>query len=319
MPIKRFDYEKDGLNEYVFHGFHKKNGINHIDTKRLVKLGLKDKFPKELFTKPRNTHYFIPNTKRFLDYAVNNLIRVLDILQNDWNKEYKEAISKIKTPNQVEGEVLLDRVCRTCSGDDYEDAQAEATIAKAIRSVKYDEVIRSIGLQYLQKIFIEYSRALFLVFKSRKLEENRFTNSIFRNYVLKRLKLPEGKKPLLELPHYRYYDLLRCMDNFLKHNSLDAYNHLTKSDDSYLDKEHKEFLLSYVDTKRYKYKSGMYSGNWLKIDETFVDEIINNLREFSKELCKLLYKEDAEEARWNSDEYLRYCLTKALSEEQESV
>ncbi len=313
MSVQRFNYKKDNLSVYESYGFHMKNGINHIDTKRLIKLGLKQEFPKELFSSPRNKHYFIPDKKNIMDYAVNNLIRTLNILQTDWNTEYKEAIGRIKTPEQVGEKARLDYLSGTCSKDDNENAEIQVTISQIKRIPKYSQVIRSIHLQYLQKVFIEYSRVLLSVISERGYDKDFFDNKCFRKYVGDHAIRQNDTKPLLRLAHYKHYDLLRCMDNFLKHNSAEAYKNIAESGDDYLDKEHKDFLASYVETKRYKYKSGMYAGDWLKIDETFVNETINNLREFSKELCNLLYEEDADEASWNSDEYLKLCLKKVLN------
>ena len=69
----------------------------------------------------------------------------------------------------------------------------------------------------------------------------------------------------------------------------------------------KAFLAQHVYSKKEAgkpYENGMYAGYWLKIGPSFVDEILSNLQEFSKELCKLVYDEDPDEAWWNFDDYL---------------
>ena len=118
----------------------------------------------------------------------------------------------------------------------------------------------------------------------------------------------ENKKanPLFKLPHYRYFDVLNKIDNFLKHNTVKSYNALANNPFE-KDEDLKDFQSGFVFTKeetKIKYENGMYAGDWLKIGPEFVNDTLNNLREFSKEFCKLMYNENSAEASWNSDENL---------------
>ena len=73
------------------------------------------------------------------------------------------------------------------------------------------------------------------------------------------------------------------------------------------DEKLKKFQSKFVYSSReagFQYENGMYAGNWLKIGPEFVDEMLSNLYEFVKEFCEMMYGEDADEARWNSDESL---------------
>ena len=308
MAKEIFDYSKVSPNDYAYYGFHLKDGRYHIDTKRLKKLHCDGSFPDGLFNLPRNTHYFLPKHKFEKEWAINVLKAYLNKLSSDWNKEFKTVISKITTPKEVKDNVRLNEVAYTSNADDLEDIEFHTLIAGIRREDKYNEVIKSIHLQYIQKIFAEYFRALLNVIKDRGYEnKDDFTYEKLCYYVQSKFQI-ESKRanPLFRLPHYRYFDLLNKIDNFLKHNTRRSYNALANNPFE-KDEDLKAFQSSYVFSAKeagFEYENGMYAGNWLKIGPTFVDDILNNLLEFSKEFCKLVYDEEPGESWWNSDESL---------------
>lgn len=309
MAKELFNYSGVGSTEYSYYGFHLKNGRYHIDTKRLTKLGIKGSFPEGLFSSPRNTHYFVPKHKYINDYAVSCLRECLNQLSSDWNNEYKQVISKITTPKEVfEQTRTTEMMFSSSPGDDMEEIDFAALMASIRRGKKYEEVIKSIHLQYLQKMFTEFFRALYLVIKDRGFEnKNDFSFKELLFYVQDYFKVRKKREnPLYRLPHYKYLDVLNKIDNFLKHNSRLAY--LMLADNPYeQDMDLKAFQAGFVvsdQEARSPYETGMYAGNWLKIGPSFVGETISNLQEFSKEFCKMMYDEDADESFWNSDEAL---------------
>ena len=196
----------------------------------------------------------------------------------------------------------------TSCSEDYDEIEFDAFMEGMRRERKYNEVIKSIHLQYLQKTFIEFFRAVLLVVKDRGYENNMdFSFKYMLQYIQKELKVAVDKaNPIYSLPHYKYFDILNKIDNFLKHNSVMSYNSLANNPRE-KDEDLKKFQASFVCSEQemgHPYENGMYAGDWLKIGPSFVDEILDNLLEFSKEFCKLLYDEDDYEACWNSDESL---------------
>jgi len=309
MTREIFDYSKYGPNDYTYYGFHLKDGRYHIDTKRLKKLHCDGSFPEALFTLPRNTHYFVPRHKKYSDYAINVLLDKLNTLVVDWDTEYKSAIKGLTTPKQVYDNTRTEQLMYSSSPkDDMDDIEFNSLMESLRREQKYNHVIKSIHLQYLQKTFVEFFRTILLVIKERGYYNNfDFTYRYFMAYVQNVSNAPTKKaNPIYRLPHYKYLDLLNKIDNFIKHNTIMSYNALTNNPDE-KDPKTKKFLSSFVYTPKemgYIYENGMYAGDWLKIGPNFVDEMLQNLKEFSKELCELLYKENADEAHWNSDETL---------------
>lgn len=308
MAKEKFDYSKVSHDSYMYYGFHLKNGRYHIDTKRIIKLGYKSSFPEALFNKPRSTHYFEPYHKYSNEYAVNVLIYQLNKLTDDWNNEYKVALSKLMTPDQVKNQYRLDQIAYTSDPDDLNEIEIDAMFAGIRRQTKYNEVVKSIHLQYLQKIFTDFFRAILIVIKDRGyVNDFDFGYKSFCLYVQKISNANSNKRnPLYGLPHYKYFDILNKIDNFLKHNTRMAYMAIANNSfekDERLKEFQSQFVYSVQEVKC-EYENGMYAGDWLKIDANFVDEILINLKEFSKELCQLLYDEDYNDAWWNSDEEL---------------
>ena len=308
MAREIFDYSKSDPNSFEYYGFHLKDGRYHIDTKRLIKLHCDNLFPADLFTTPRNTHYFIPKYKNRSNYAINVLRDQLNRLIKDWNTEYKAAIDNLVTPKEVMDNVRVNELAHTSSADDIEDAEFNAMLAGAKRQKKYGEVIKSIHLQYIQKIFTELFRTILLVIKERGYSNDMdFTYKSFVFHVQERFNAETKRaNPLYKLPHYRYFDILNKIDNFLKHNTVMAYNALANNPFE-KDEKLKKFQSTFVYSKKeasFEYENGMYAGNWLKIGPEFVNDILSNLQEFAKEFCEMMYGEDPNEAYWNSDESL---------------
>ena len=308
MTREIFDYSKSNPNDYEYYGFHLKNGRYHIDTKRLKKLHCDGCFPEELFSTPRNTHYFVPKHKNYSDYAINIMREQLNRLISDWNTEYKAVINKLTTPKEVMDQVRTNEIAYTTDVDDLDDINFEALRAGIRREAKYDEVIKSIHLQYLQKIFTEFFRTILLVIKDRGYENTiDFTYKYFFQHVQSKFNAETKRaNPLYRLPHYKYFDVLNKIDNFLKHNTVMAYNSLANNAFE-KDEKLKKFQSKFVHSEKeagHPYENGMYAGSWVKIKPSFVDEMLNNLQEFANEFCKLMYDEDSKEAYWNSDESL---------------
>ena len=181
MRKEIFKYSKCRICELSYYGLHFKKGKCHIDTKRLKKLSIDKDFPEEIFLNKRNMHYFSPQFKSRYDYAVNELIDRLEELKKDWKNEYTIAIKSIKTPKQVYDETYIDEIAKTCSKDDYESVNVKAIWEGANRGPKYEEIKKSIHLQFLQKIFADYLRTIIVVLKKEDIKQKMILT--LKNYM----------------------------------------------------------------------------------------------------------------------------------------
>ncbi|MCL2256409.1 MAG: hypothetical protein FWC11_06125, partial [Firmicutes bacterium] len=104
----------------------------------------------------------------------------------------------------------------------------------------------------------------------------------------------DTKKPIVQsLKKFHTFNRLNKINNFLKHNTITACQTL------------KKFYPQNVVDGGLKYKNGMYAGNWIKIDENYLDEIFDKLLNFFGEFCKNILGENIEETNWNYDDYFK--------------
>lgn len=317
MAKEVFNYEKLGQFSRAYYGFHKKGGRIHIDTKRIIKLGLKDSFPKALFDTPRNTTYFIPKRKKVFDYNVNRLRATIERLRADWNEEYREILNKIETPESVFESALIDKVSCALDSESYEDAKIESTILACKRITTYDRVVRGIHCQYLHRIFVEFLRTLLLVVSRNGYDDrDNFDVLCLCNYVRKIMGVSGKENPLSKLPHYKYFFVLNRIDNFLKHNTVSTYKKLAEPSKK-IKKDTRLFLRSFINfdvANKTKYKNGMHAEDWIAIKYEDVNAFMIGLEVFAEEFCGLLYAEEANESKWNSDEALLGILHRVMDE-----
>lgn len=326
MKRQIFNYSNVRDDDILYYGFHRKGGRISIDTKRLKKVfdqndyDISTFFPyAKLLETPRNIHYFIPKKKHRYDYTVNYLVDTLNTLLYDWENEYLPMIKTIKTPGQVEGETILREVAGTSSADDYEEIMEHAAINKAIRTNKYDELVKSIHVQYIQKISAEFLRMMFYVLDKNGCNyherEDLGTFSDITRFVQKKFFDTYGKKnPIFTLKHHRYFLLVSILSNFTKHNSMKAYLDLYNNPFE-RNEEVKLFLKSFVyGDENHKFVNGSYAAAWVNIDSEKLVDIIHGLIEFSYEFCELVFNESPSDSKWNYDEYLLKYIHNYISE-----
>lgn len=326
MEKQVFDYYKDEISEHdiLFYGFHRHNGKISIDTKRLKKVfahencSISDYFPIDGFmTETRNTHYFVPAKKKRLDYSVNYLVDCLRTLLSDWEKEYIPMIKTIKTPEEVEQNSISSRIAFTSNMDDYDEILERATIENSYRIVKYNELVRSILVQYIQRIHAEYLRVMFFVLKQHGYhnEEDLGGFNDVTRFVQRKFADEYGKKnPIFGLKNHRYFLLVSLLSNFTKHNSLKSYNDLYNNPFE-RNPEVKKFLKTFVyGDEEHKFPNGGYAANWVNITFDKVIEIIQGLIDFSYEFCELCFDESPYDSQWNYDQYFLRGIHKFIDE-----
>lgn len=299
--VERFDYSKiESKDDLKYWGIHPKNGRLSIDTKRYKskseELGITEYLPEGLF-KNRSTTYFFPAKKTKYDYKINLFKDLISELKQDWFNEYKEVFGRIKTPSQVQQEVRLDGIMYSSSSDDLDGIDEDAFFAMIKRSNKYEEIINSLYHQFLQKVCIEINRYMLIVVTELGYKSKDFDMSSF--YKFSDGLLSDKSQPKIEtFPKYNAFKMLNMINNFLKHNSVQAYETLKRAYPNNVRsiKNH---------TAKSEYKNGMYAGDWIIIKENYIDEIFDKLLIFFTEYCKRILKENVEESDWNYDDYFR--------------
>lgn len=229
--VIRFDYTKlETEQDYRFWGIHPKAGRLHIDTKRYQKIILDrgfNEFIHDGMLVNRTTPYFIPEKIKQHDYKINLFKDFLHDLKEDWFYEYKPVFEKIKTPGEVQQNVRLAELSYMSSSEDYDLADEAGFMAMIKRMPKYDEIIHSLYIQFIQKICIEVNRYILLVcvelgYKSRDFDFNsflKFSDGLTHN--------KNGIK-IESLRGFNAYNLLNKINNFLKHNTVASYEKIRR-------------------------------------------------------------------------------------------
>lgn len=205
-----------------------------------------------------------------------NKIRDIDLfrneinkLRNDWFNEYKPLLGIIKSPKDVEEDARLDLLCGTTDMDSFGDICAEAIMVGMKRMPKYTEVINSLYCQFIQKVAAEVDRITLMVLSKHKYPYKRFDFKKFEKFSMQLSK----DNDIERLKNFRTYDLLHKVNNFLKHNSKDAYETLKNN--------YHENVRNIEDkTSDSEYENGMYAGSWIILEENYIDGLFDQLIEF---------------------------------------
>lgn len=306
--VVRFDYSKfeseehvsdhDALERYEFWGFHPKSGRLHIDTKRYKKacesVGITDFLPSGLFEQ-RKTVYYEPTKIKRCDYKVNIFRDLLAKLKQDWEQEYKPLLNKVMTPKEVEDSYRLDALSYTSSADDYDEICMDAQMAGFKRGPTYRRVIQSLYCQFIQKIATEVDRFTLIFMVECGWKGTDFTLDNFRSFSDGLLK-QKDKVKINTLSKYHAYNLLHKLNNFLKHNSTEAYKTLKKLYPNNV------ATVENGETK-VPYENGMFAGDWIIVKPNYIDDLLSKLVTFFEDYCRVYLGEDVDKSRWDYDDY----------------
>lgn len=302
---QRFNYrkieQKDNPREYwEYFGIHSKRGRIHIDTKRFKKIMNQDGTTEFLYNgmfKNRTTTYLIPSKIHRHDYKVNLMRDLLSSLQRDWEDEYKPLLSQIKSPNDVYENTRLNSIAMTSCADDLDEIEVESRLAGFRRERQYRIITQSLYCQFISKICIEVDRFTLIFIKELGYSKKDFGVGNFSAFTdeLKGLKKANLIKNLKE---YNTYNLLHKINNFLKHNTIEAYNQLRE--------EYPRNVCSVENkTANKSYENGMFAGDWIIIKDGYIDTLFKKLLEFFEDYCEKFISEDLEESKWNYDDYFK--------------
>jgi hypothetical protein len=84
-------------------------------------------------------------------------------------------------------------------------------------------------------------------------------------------------------------DKMYLIWNFLKHNSISTFEALKNNFPDVL--------------KESKYSQGDLGCNFVNFDDMLFETILKGISSFIAEYCRLVFKENSEEASWNSEEF----------------
>ncbi len=319
--LTQFDYSKYGeeiswgmlsQQDHAFWGLHDIDGKLHIDIERYKyvckEVGITDFIPSSW----ENTQekVFIPQKQDKYDYTVNVFRNLIGKFTGDWFSEYKPLLNKIRTPEQVRENVRTERLMYTSCSDDFDSIDEDAMFAMVRRIPKYNDIIQSLYCSFIAKFSTEIDRITLIVISELGYKGKDFSVDSFLKFSDGLQKDKSGIK-IEKLKKYNAYNLLHKINNFLKHNSIEAYKKL------------KRFYPDNVrsieqGTADREYENGMFAGDWIIVKENYIDSLLDELIEFFEDYCVHYLNENIDEARWNYKNYF-YDAVRQMSDPMEYI
>lgn len=295
---KEFDYTNIQREDMRYFGIHKISNRLHIDTQRYKQVLENDRvtefLPNSLCSLQLNS-FFIPAHQFRHDYKFNLFRDLIGELKKTWIEEYKPLFKYIKTPDQVYETNRLEQMMYTSCSDDFDEIESDAMFAALRRAPQYTHVTQSLYCSFISKIATEIDRITLIVMTQLGYKSNDYSFNSFKKFSDGLQKNKEGVE-ISKLKKYNAYNLLHKLNNFLKHNTLSSYNDLKKWYPNNVASVEKG-------TANIEYENGMFAGDWIIIEENYIDNLLDKLILFFKDYCKEYLKENIEEADWNYDEY----------------
>ena len=283
--VLRKDYSKleNSSDKPQYYGLFEKSGRIKIDTKRY----------KKFFTLPnlsveqRKSVYYTPTKVHRYDYLSNVFKDHLQELKHLWINEFSKAIQVIKTPKQVEVDV---RVGNMMDGIlDYDEACMTGMFANIKREKSYNFVIKSIYAQFFHQMMSQIDALCLRVCVAQGYQEKDFTKEKFDVFIQGKQK--QNPKSFFDFDNYKIYDEAYSVWNFLKHNSLKAYQQLKK-----------KYPKMIYDPQN-EYKNGDLAIPIIKLNENYILDCLDNLQKFFNEVCSRGFSENIENSGWDYDDY----------------
>lgn len=244
---------------------------------------------------------FRPAKKRCSDYTVNRMFYSIGRIKERW-EDYKKIISSVLL--NISGKAF------TVSEDDellkigvisYDDAKERANIRTWLSSSfakdKRMEICTCLHEAFFHQMASQ-AEALFL----KALTESGYKGETFSRkdfYAFNDVALGSVEK----LDGFAEFDKMYCIWHFLKHNSDSTFSKVKGSFPEVL--------------KEGDYAQGNLAMNYVKFDNALFESILKGLERFIGAYCLLVFKEDPDEAGWNSDEFFWRIVTSRIREEQD--
>lgn len=214
----------------------------------------------------------------------NILLSKIEELRDNWVNEYAPLLNHLKTSEEAFYEEFNNSENNSNRTDKerYYDAVREGTL----RYGKNINIAKAFIIQYFIYSYCEYARTLLNCIDEKENSEKYITFDTLVKQCNKKIPIGSNIKKIEELPHYLFFSSFNHFNNFFKHNSKKAYDALIENEDT---PEKERVFNSYFVIRGFSpYQDGYYSGNWVRINFDFIEVMLNNLYEFTKELADLL-------------------------------
>lgn len=163
-----------------------------------------------------------PNDEKPKHYDM--ITKELSDLRSMWTNEYLPLLDCIKTPKQVQDDTRLSMLCYTSDMDDFDEICSESMIAGARRMIAYDNILRTIYLQYFSMTISKCEQLIYKLICDCGYTDDEFSFTEYFEF----LKIKNINNE--DLANSQEFDGMRKIYNFLKHGTKDAFNKLKKAE-----------------------------------------------------------------------------------------
>ena len=235
----------------------------------------------------RNGPFYRPSKIKKYDYECNVFVLKIDRIIEEWNNDFKpmmsEALSNIKSKVLTAGDDS-----NYMSGIIGSNSANFNAIMINMRNDEKDAAKKEmLYTSFIAQFFhLTMSRVEAMAIAS-------ITRKGWKETHFNRIKLIEfdkiKKNEVKLLEGYDKYTQSYCIWNFIKHNSMSTYNKL------------KEVYPEIIHNG--EYKQGNLAIYWIGLTEEIMLNLIDGIKLFYINYCKLVYNEDYDRAQWDYDDH----------------
>ena len=267
-------------------GIHElQNGRLEVDIRRFeyacYRLGDHDYFPEGL--RGKGDYYVASRIHRY-DYTSNFLKDEIENMRKDWEKEYKPLFDKIRSPKDAEDSYRTSTLAMIGDSELYDSVELGAKWAAFERMKSYDRIIAELYCVFVMKVVVEIHRVIL-----RSLSMQLYEKPDYNVWDLVTYCNGKGVS-FYKLKNWKVYLKYNSICNFLKHNSITAYEKL---------KEHNPECLIEKDQQ---YENGMFAVYWINPKEVNVDQLLKDIVPFLMDFCVKVLGENLKDSVWDYDD-----------------
>ena len=236
----------------------------------------------------RNGPLFCPAKKHIMDYNVNFVMNELAMIKREWNNVQKPFInrflSEIKGKDYYHYDDDLFHSGIVDINEAIEHARVSTWLSHEYAAFKKNNLYSSLYAQYFHQMASHIDAILLQLLTRNGYEGDKFNRNVLYAFKGKNLENVRSLDGFVE------YDKMYAVWNFIKHNSLSTFNAVKDSFPEIL--------------KKLEYNQGELACFLIDFNDKLIDSIFIGMKRFFEEYCRLVFREDAQEAKWNSEEYL---------------
>lgn len=273
----------------IFFKFNKQPKRIKIDAIRFNKFFYLSETQKNKIKKA-GTHYYVPSKRAWKDYSCNLFDDCIDKIITEWRDEFLPMVKQVVSEIRIKEFRPADSDLFNSGIIDYDEAAIETAMngmqLEFVANRKKEQLRISLYAQFFHQMAAKIEAVTVRVLTQNGWKGTKFSRNTF--YTFNNVKATDVKS----LASFDCYDKLYAIWNFLKHNSLSTFETLKNS--------YPELIIC---TDDYKYNQGELAIYFIQFDKIQINDLLDGLKVFFANYCKLVLGENREIAQWDYDDW----------------